>query len=243
MIPAVLIGKKGDHMKTKCLNMGLVFCLFVVTLMTVQPVKAEVTPWPVDGFWNEPAEASIFDWVYFGLYGETPSDWTCLWNFGDGTTYNQCYVDHIIRYAKDGDYTVSVQVTNSAREVSSTSRTVSVRTHDVAITKFTVPQTARVGQTRQLVVSIRNSRYPETVQVELYKSTPNGYVWFGTLSQLVPVRPQNRTTAFTFNYTFTAEDARSGKVTFKAMAFLMNDVRDALPADNEVVSLPTRVTR
>jgi hypothetical protein len=101
---------------------------------------------------------------------------------------------------------------------------------------------ARAGQTRQLSVYVRNNRYPENVRVELYKSTADGYVLFGTLTHLVPVRKASQTTAFNFNYTFTAEDAYAGKVTFKAVAMIV-DARDPLPADNEAIALPTRVSR
>jgi hypothetical protein len=230
-------------MKTKCLNLGLVFFLVLVPLLIVSPVKADVTPWPVDNFWNEPAEPSIYDAVSFGLYEYPPFSWVCHWDFGDGSTYDECWVNAAKQFTKDGDYTVSVVVTNDTGEVSSASRTVSVRTHEVAITKFTVPQTAKAGQTRQLAVSVRNTRYPERVQVELYKIVNNNeYVWIGTTIQSVPVRSGNRTTTFNFSYTFTAEDALVGKTTFKAMAFIL-DAREAWPADNEAISLPTRVTR
>lgn len=117
---------------------------------------------------------------------------------------------------------------------------VRVRTHDVAITKFSVPKSARAGQTRQISVGVNNRRYPENVEVVLYKSVPGGYEWVGTLTQSVPVRPANRTTDFAFSYTFTSADARLGKVTFKAVANLVN-ARDALPADNEAISPPTKV--
>ncbi len=58
----------------------------------------------------------------------------------------------------------------------------------------------------------------------------------------VPVRVNNRTTEFVFNYTFTAEDAQIGKVNFKAVATIQN-YRDALPGDNEYISLPVKVSR
>ena len=227
-------------MKTKYFNVGVVVCLVVVSLVAVSPVRADPTTWPVDSFWNYPYDPSIFDKISFGLYGETPPEWTCLLDFGDGTTYNQCFVDNFKQYTSDGDYTVSVQVNNGSY-VSSASRVLSVRTHDVGITKFSVPKSAMAGQTRQIVVNVRNNRYPETVQVELYKVLPDGLLgWVGTLIQSVPVRSGNRTTAFSFNYTFTAEDAYNGKVTFKAMAFILVDIRDALPGDNEA-SLTVKV--
>jgi hypothetical protein len=52
----------------------------------------------------------------------------------------------------------------------------------------------------------------------------------------------NRTTDFTFSYTFTAGDTSIGKVTFKAVAVLVG-ARDGLPADNEAIAPPTKVSR
>ena len=235
-------------MKTKYLNLSLVFCLVLGSLLTAYPVNAQTTEWPPVDFWNEPGVPSIFDSVSFGLYDFPPLKWKCLWNFGDGTTYNECWVNQAKQFKTDGDYTVNVQVTNEHGKTVPVSRVVSVRTHDVAIIKFTVPQSASAGQTRQLVVNVRNTRYPEKVQVELYK---NDMVWVGTLIQDVPPRSANRTTAFNFSYTFTAEDARNGKVTFRAMAFILsNDVCDSnfeecddWRVDNYVTALPTRVSR
>jgi hypothetical protein len=228
-------------MKAKYLSLALVLCMVLGSLLTAYPAKAETT-WTLTGFWNDPAVPSIFDWISFGLTPDAPPDiLTCLWDFGDGTTSEDCFVWATKQYANDGDYTVKVDVINNLTgEEFSTSRPVSVRTHDVAITKFTVPQSARAGQTRQLVVNVRNTRYPERVQVELYK---DDMVWVGTLVQYVPPRSANRTTAFNFNYTFTAEDARVGKVTFRAMAFILDNGGDDWQVDNDAIALPTRVSR
>jgi hypothetical protein len=113
----------------------------------------------------------------------------------------------------------------------------------VAITRFTVPQAASAGQTRSVVVYVKNTHYPEDVTVELYKSVAGyDWQWVGSQRQFVPVRPGNRTSAFGFTHTFTPEDARLGKVTFRAVANLVS-AQDALPADNEAIALPTKVNR
>ena len=81
--------------------------------------------------------------------------------------------------------------------------------------------------------------------MELYKSNPNvagGFELVGSYTQFVPVRSGNRTSAFTFNYTFTAADLAVGKVTFKAVATLVNG-RDAIPSDNELSSSPPTLVR
>ena len=145
------------------------------------------------------------------------------------------------RYAADGDYTVTLAVTTFDGRTASTQQHISVKTHDVAITKLSVPQSANAGQTRQLTIGLSNKRYDETVQVQLYKSGPNGFELIGTLQQSVPVRGGGRTTDLKLSYTFTSADAALGKVTFKGVAGLLS-ARDALPADNEAVALPTKVS-
>jgi hypothetical protein len=113
----------------------------------------------------------------------------------------------------------------------------------VAIVKLTAPRTASAGQTRILSVDLRNTRYEERVEVLFFKSVPGGFDFIGFSRQTVPVQPASRTTQITFSYTFTSADASVGKVTFKAVVFLL-DARDALPADNEAISSPpTKVSR
>ena len=99
-----------------------------------------------------------------------------------------------------------------------------------------------MGQTKQINVSIKNLYYEETVQVDLYKSTANGYVWVGSLTQTMPVRPANRAQVFPFAYTFNSDDAAQGKVTFRAVVTIIN-ARDAYTPDNELISLATKVSQ
>lgn len=228
-------------MKTKYLCLGVLVCLVLGASFVAHPVNAQYTGWPPTGFWNDPPDPSIYDTVAFGLDGYAPPEWQCLWDFGDGTTSpDQCWNVQYKRYNQDGDYSVAVLATNELGETSWHGRTISVRTHDVAITRLAVPKSATTGQTRQITVYIRNSRYLENVQVELYK---NDFVWIGTLIHEVPPRAGQRTTTFNFNYTFTAEDARIGKVTFRAMAFILNDGGDDWQVDNDLIAPPTRVSR
>ena len=200
------------------------------------------TPPPSADFYPNPDNPSSYDSIYFENRSQDPACYYCgmsaYWDFGDGTTSTDWSPSH--QYAAEGDYTVSLTVTTQDGRTASTTRTLQVRTHDVAITRFTVPQSAKAGQTRSVTVDINNTRYPEQVEVQLFKSTPGGWQWVGTLQQYVPVRPSNRTTRFEFSYTFTAEDALLGRINFRAVATIVN-ARDALPANNEAISLPTKV--
>jgi hypothetical protein len=203
-----------------------------------------LTPPPTAQFGYFPTDPSTFDTVQFNDGSFDPGGigiQSEAWDFGDGATATNpgCCPTH--RYAIDGDYTVQLMATTFDGRADSTSQVVHVRTHDVAITKFSVPQAARVGQTRPIAVGIANHRYPETVQVQLFKSIADGsFTSVGTLTQSVPVRPGNRTTDFQFTYSFTSDDAALGKVTFQAVATIVN-ARDALPADNTATALPTKV--
>ena len=203
--------------------------------------RLELTPPPNANFYYWPGDPNVYENIQFNNYSDDPvgqSFQSSAWDFGDGTTSTEWSPVH--RYAADGDYTVTLTVTMNDGRTATTSNQVQVRTHDITITRFIVPQSARAGQTRQISVDLNNKRYPATVEVQLYKSTQSGYVLVGTLTQYVPIRPANRTTNFSFSYTFTSADASLGKVTFRAVAVLVG-ARDALPADNEVIALPTKV--
>lgn len=202
-------------------------------------------PPPQANFFTQPFDPSTFDLVQFFDASFDPGGvgiqrWQ--WSFGDGGTSNLQSPTH--RYATDGDYQVQLTVTTFDGRSGSISRVLQVRTHDVAITRFTVPNAASSGQTRNISVGLVSNRAPETVTVLLYKSVPGfgGYQQVGALQQSVPIRSSNRTTNFDFNYTFTSDDAAVGKVTFRAVAVIQSG-RDALPADNEAIASPTKVTR
>jgi PKD domain len=202
-----------------------------------------VAPNPTASFYDYPGDPSIFDSIQFNDNSYDPggnSFASEVWDFGDGATASNvgCCPSH--KYLADGDYKVKLTVTTTDGRSASTTQTIQVRTHDVAIAKLSVPQSASVGQTRSIIVGISNRRYAETVQVNLYKSTAQGFVQVGSLTQSVPVRPAGRTTDFKINYTFASDDASLGKVTFKAVATIVGH-RDALPSDNEATALPTKV--
>ena len=204
----------------------------------------EETPPPIiDYIYHSPSDPSVFDWVQFNDSSWDPANigiasW--FWDFGDGTSADVRYPGH--KYDADGEYIVRLDVTtHDDRTASAFESPLVVKTRDVAITKFTGPTKGRTGRTAQIKVGIHNERYPEVVRVYFYRSTPDGFEEVGRLQQNVKVhKTRNKTTEFTFNYTFTHEDAVIGKVTFKVEAKLV-DGRDALPTDNAFVSWPVEV--
>lgn len=175
----------------------------------------------------DPAELGIVAW---------------FWDFGDGTTTTETmpYVTH--RYAADGDYTVLHRVTTVDGRTATATKTITVRSYDLAITRFARPQTATVGQTKRLLIQVTNRSYPTQAIVELYKSGPNGFELVGHLRQFVDGKRNGRTTNFIINYTFTQADAEQGKVIFRAAAWPERGV-DIFPADNEFITFATKVTR
>jgi PKD domain-containing protein len=206
--------------------------------------RLDVTPPPVASLGWYPSDPSTFDSIQYYAYGSyDPVNigiQTVAWSFGDGATDTGLSVLH--RYASDGDYTAKVTVTTFDGRTASSSQIVQVKTHDVAITRFVTPSSASAGQTRAISVDLRNTRYTETVQVQLLKSVPGSFGGFqlvGTLTHEAPAS-RNRMIPFDFNYTFTSDDAAIGKVTFQAIASIVN-ARDALSADNTAIALPTRV--
>ncbi|SER26433.1 PKD domain-containing protein [Actinokineospora terrae] len=188
-----------------------------------------------------PEGASIHDEVRFDNTSQDPEGYgTSIerLDFGDGTvvTPDRGYVYH--RYAADGDYTARLTVASLGGRTATTTKTIPIRTHDVAITGFDVPTAARVDVTKPIDVTLANGRYTETVKVTLYRGTSAG---FQPVTSLTKTARPNRTTRFPFTYTFTAADLTEGTIVFKAVA--EPTTRDALPSDNTVIAPATRVRR
>ncbi len=169
-----------------------------------------------------------WDWWYKGIQ-------SIHWDFGDGSVADgsDAYASHT--YRADGDYTVNITVNTNDGSSTPVSVVVPVRTHTVAITNFKVPEQIKAGAKHRFVVTIANTNYPESVEVELYKYTPAGFTLFAALVQEVPT---GKTTDFNFDYTFSQKDETSGVVnSFQAVATLIG-YRDAKPTDNEVTLGP-----
>ena len=119
------------------------------TASTEQQVTIPETPPPPEATFNPyPGDPSIYDTVYFENWSYDPGCYWCgmsaVWDLGDGTSSTEWSPTH--QYAADGDYTVALTVTTADGRTGSTTRPLQVRTHDVAITKFTVPQSAKAGR-------------------------------------------------------------------------------------------------
>lgn len=205
----------------------------------------QVAPLPTAGFLFLPFDPSIFDTVQFIDLSSDPGQVAFAsetWVFGDGATGTGSRPTH--RYAADGDYTAKLTVATLDGRTASSTQVVTVRTHDVAVSHLAVPSSGRVGRTSLITAQVSDTRYPETVQVQLFKSdpsSPDAFLLVGTLTQSIPARPRSRTTPFAFSYTFTSDDGVVGKVTFKAVATIIG-ARDALPSDNTAIATTTKVT-
>lgn len=201
----------------------------------------DVAPAAMASFFFYPSDPSILDTVQFFNASYDPAGIASqTWNLADGLTATGCCPSH--RYAADGDYPAQLAITTTDGRSASTSQVVHVKTHDVAITQLAVPNIGRVGHTKQISVAVNNSRYPETVQVAIFRSVAGGqFEQVGQVTQGVPARSSHRTTTFSISYTFIPQDATLGKVTFQAVATILT-ARDAQPADNTAIAPPTTVT-
>jgi PKD repeat protein len=205
-------------------------------------LSVRVAPPAMASFFYYPSDPSSFDTVsFYDMSWDVAQIASRLWGFGDGATATDCCPAH--RYAADGEYAAKLAITTTDGRSASATQNVAVKTHDVAITKLSAPKTGHVGQSREITVGVQNTRYAETVELALLRSVPGGgFEHVGQVIKDVPARDQGRTTTFSIAYTVTPEDAVFGKVTFQAIATIVG-ARDANPADNRVIALPTKVAR
>ena len=206
-------------------------------------VRIEAIPPPQADFRFTPSDPSVltdttFSYWIGGYWDPTVNGWD--WDFGDGTTASGESVAH--RFASDGDYVVTLKVSARGGRSATATKTVQVRTHDVSILSFATPDKGKVGKPGKISVGIGNTRYAETVRVDLFKVSPQGDVLVGSSTADVPVMPLRKDVQLAFEYVFTADDAAIEKVPFKVVATIVG-ARDALPGDNTAVAAPTLVTK
>jgi hypothetical protein len=189
-----------------------------------------------------PSAPSVFDDVQFSAHSWQGIDrpMTAEWDFGDGTTSPPSTEGVSHHYTADGTYQVTLRATSPDGRTATTTTQVKVETHDVSITRFDVPSSAHEGDSKSITVHVGNTRYPETATVTLYKSSGSSWTTVGSLTLAVPARP-TRKVQFPFSYTFTPDDARVGKVAFRAQVTVPYPALDARLADNEVTSIATTV--
>ncbi|WP_143264276.1 PKD domain-containing protein [Amycolatopsis kentuckyensis] len=206
---------------------------FRFTLQETPPLEPDVSVYP--------SSATVFDNVGFSA-----SSWEQIdlplggtWDFGDGTSAPVGTETVYHRYAADGVYSATLHATSPDGRTATVTRSVTVTTHDVGISKFTVPSSARQGESKPINVDVTNTRYAETVTVVLSKRSTN-WAEVGRLTLQVPARATGKV-RFPFAYTFTPDDAAAGKVAFRAEVQLAYPSTDALPGDNEAISVATTV--
>lgn len=192
--------------------------------------------------YQSPSSPSVFDTVSFSAesWSDIDKPMTAAWEFGDGATAGATTQPVSHRYAKDGTYTATVHATSPDGRTATKSVQVVVNTHDVGIARFSVPASAREGDSKPISVDVSNTRYTETATVVLTKHDGTFWREVGRLTLEVPARP-TRTVRFPFSYTFSPDDAAMGKVSFRAELRLDYPVRDARPVDNEVIAIATTV--
>jgi hypothetical protein len=192
--------------------------------------------------YQSPSSPSVYDTVSFSAesWNDIDKPMTVAWDFGDGATAPATTQSVSHRYAKDGTYTLTAHATSPDGRTATVTRQVTVTTHDVGIAKFTVPTSAREGESKPISVDVSNTRYTETATVVLTKHDGTFWREVGRLTLQVPARP-TRTVRFPFSYTFTPDDAAVGKVAFRAELRLDYPVTDARPMDNEVIAIATTV--
>ncbi|WP_177320919.1 PKD domain-containing protein [Lentzea waywayandensis] len=187
-------------------------------------------------------QLNVFSEVVFQAdsYGDIDGDLTVAWDFGDGTTTpaKKGSVRH--QYRTDGTYQVTMRASTDDGRTATKTAPVTIETHDVGITKFVVPASARAGQSKPITVHVANTRYAERATVTLYKSDGGSWTEVGRSELEVPAHP-TRKVQFPFAYTFTPQDAVVGKVSFRAVVSLDYPVRDARAVDNEVISIAATV--
>ncbi len=122
-------------------------------------VRVESVPPPDPGWDFAPGDPSRLDVITFrhGFGYLYPTITSYAWNFGDGTTTtsSQNAVNH--RFATDGDYTVSLTVTQRGGDTASQTHVVRVRTHDVGILWSSVTARGRLGRSSPIQVGVGNT--------------------------------------------------------------------------------------
>ena len=118
-------------------------------------VSIQKAPIPSTAIFWSPLDPSSYDAVQFSGHAFDPAGFpieSWSWTFGDGGSAEDPAPSH--RYFADGDYEVTMTATTSDGRSASTRTTVSIRTHDVGISKLAVPTSAALGKTKTITVEV-----------------------------------------------------------------------------------------
>ena len=200
------------------------------TLGPPPPPRADLAP-------SSPAPSTFSMVTWFDLSDDPAgigiASWH--WDFGDGATSDVRTPEH--RYSADGDYTVTLSITTLDGRTASATRGIRVETHDVRITKVTVPKNTKRGQTIQVRVTVASPLRSETVTVDVGRNPDhNGAPSIGRETAIVN---KGKLVEFRIPYTVTAADAANQKVTFLVLALLPPHAHDGFPSDNQAIETVT----
>lgn len=134
-------------------------------------VTITVIDYPIAGFSYSPNEPLVDQIMTFDAAASNPVGGTITeyaWKFGDGQTGTGKTPTH--SYLTTGTFTVNVTVTDSEGLTNSTTRTVTVRIHDIAITSLTAtPSTVRMGETVTIhIIADNNGNFTESFSITAY---------------------------------------------------------------------------
>ena len=183
-----------------------------------QIFSLDLAPLPSLAMFFNPNDPSTFDTTQFSAFVFDPAHSGNVqyeqWDFGDGSGADGFSVSH--QYAADGTYTVTLTVTMTDGRVATTSTPLTVKTHDVAISKLVAPQTAssRPKQDdqhlrRQLPLPRAGTAHARQEHGRRLHRRRHGHAH----------RPGGESDGVQVQlYVFSADDGAIGKVSFRATA-------------------------
>lgn len=132
------------------------------------------------------------------------------WEFDDGQTGTGGIATH--SYSLSGNYTVRLTITDSEELTDTTTRLVTVKLHNIAITSLTaLPNTVEIGESVTIQVTVANKgNFTESFTVTAYHN--NEAIETKTVSNLAPENSQTLTTVW------NTADVALGVYTIKAEA-------------------------
>jgi PKD repeat protein len=193
-----------------------------------------VTDYPVANFTYTPLEPLVDHTITFNATDSQANGGIIknyAWNFGDEQTKSSTNAIATHSYTKTGAFLVKLTVTDSEELDNSTTRTVVVRIHNIAITSVTTSKSrARIGDTFTVTIRVANQgNYTETFNITAYYNTTS----IGTTT--VPNLGAGKTQFATITWDTTGVSA--GIYTIKAEATTVVD--ETRKDDNQLLDEDT----